>query len=310
MSENSEKRRLPKRIIALIVAGAFIAVLGFTVLGFFIAFWVSDGTAYVWRPAYEMISADELKAVYEKNELTEDDYRILFEQTGLTKTGIDRAKAKPGGWARVRAIQQSYFKERGVRAGMFSPLVCTDYNTGDPMEMIYLERGDILITSSTHFAGFRIGHSAIVTNGAANIVFQSNSVGSANSYAYATEMFAERINFMVFRIKPEYFSESKSDDAQYRDNLNRVTYFIEHDLKDMPYSVFTGVFTNKDSTASTSCSHLIWYGFKHFDDKNGGRFNLDLDPDGGPLVVPKDMSLSPYLELVQVAGFDPQKMYE
>lgn len=309
MSKNN-KRRLPKRIIALIVAGAFIAFLGLTLLGFFIAFWVSDGTAYVWRPSYEMLSKDELSAVYNKAELSEADYELLFEQTGLTKTGIDRARERTNGWARVRAIQQSYFKERGVAPAQFAPLICTDHLTGDPMEMIYLERGDIIITSSTHFASFRIGHSAIVTNGAMNTVFQSNQVGVANFYANANEMFANRINFMVLRIKPEYFSDSGLDDAQYRENLDRVTYYIEHDLKDIPYSVFTGVFTNKDSAVSTSCSHLIWYGFKHFDDVNGGKFNLDLDPDGGPLVVPKDMSESPYLEVVQIFGFDPDKMYE
>lgn len=305
-----EKRRLPKRIIALIVAGAFIAALGITVLGFFIAFWISDAKAYVWRPSYEMLSEAELKAVYEKETLTDGDYEVLFEQTGLTRIGIDRAKKASGGWARVLAIQQSYFKERGVKPEQFAPLVCTDLLSGDPAETIYLQRGDIIITSSTHFSGFRIGHSAIVTNGAAGRIFQSNQVGVANYYSTVGEMFTNRINFMVLRIKPEYFSGSGQDDEEYRKNLDRVTSFIEHDLKDMPYSVFTGVFTKKDSTAATSCSHLIWYGFKHFDDENGGKYNLDLDSNGRLLVVPKNISESPYVELVQTFGFDPEKMYE
>lgn len=296
-------------MIALTVAGVIAAAIGFTVLGFFISFGVSDISAYVWRPSYEMLSGEELKAVYDKSELTEDDYELLFEQTGLTRLGIERAKKMKNGWARVLSIQKSYFKERGVKNELYAPLVCTDLLSGDPAEMIYLERGDILITSSTHFSGFRIGHSAIVVNSYGS-VFQSNQVGIANGYATAAEMFGNRINFMVLRIKPEYFSESGLDDSEYRNNLNRVTSFIEYDLKDMPYSVFTGVFTKKDSTASTSCSHLLWYGFKHFDDENGGRFNLDLDSNGRLLVMPKNISESPYVELVQTFGFDPDKMYE
>ncbi len=309
MSENKEKKKLPKRIIALIIAGAFVAVLGFTLLGFAIAFWVSDGTAYVWTPPYDMLPESELKAVYEKEELGDGDYELLFEQTGLTKVGIDRARQKANGWARVAAVQKSYFKQRGVKTELYAPLVCTDRLDGDSAEIIYLERGDILITSSTHFSGFRIGHSAIVTSSTGR-VFQSNQVGVASGYATASEMFGNRINFMVVRIKPEYFSDSKTDDRQYRDNLDRVTSYIEQDLKDVPYSVFTGVFTKKDSLAGTSCAHMIWYGFKHFDDVNGGKFNLDLDSNGRLLVVPKNISESPYVELVQTFGFDPEKMYE
>lgn len=308
MSKKTRKK-LPKRIIALIVAGAFIAVLGFTLLGFYIGFWVADGEAHTWTPAYEMLDGDALKAIYDKPEPSEEDYEILFRQTGLTKTGIDRAKKQKNGWAKVLAIQKSYFTERGVETELYAPLVCTDYHTGDPAEMIYLERGDILITSSTHFSGFRIGHSAIAVDNYGRI-FQSNQVGVASGYARATEMFGNRTNFMVVRIKPEYFSDAKTDDEQYRSNLDRVTSYIENDLKDVKYSVFTGIFTKKDSLAATSCAHMIWYGFKHFDDANDGKFNLDLDSNGRLLIVPKNISESPYVELVQTFGFDPEKMYE
>lgn len=311
MEEKKEKkRRLSKRIIALIVAAAFIAVLGFTALGFFIGYWAADASAYIWTPSYEKLDESRLREIYFKQELNDEDYQILFEQTGLTKLGIQRAKANPTGWARVLRIQESYFTKRGIVHQEYVPLVCTDLIDGQNAENIFLERGDIIITSSTHFSGFRIGHSAIVTNGPAEIVFQANQVGTANGYSSVGKMFDNRINFMVLRIKPEYFSENKVDDESYRDNLNRATYFIEHELYDIPYSVFTGVFTQKDSTAATSCSHLLWYGFNHFDDANGGKFNLDLDSNGRLLVVPKDISRSPYVELVQTFGFDPDKMYE
>lgn len=305
-----EKTIISRRIKALIAAGVFIAVILFTLLGFYISFWVSHGKTHQWVPDYDMLSAKELKEIYDKEELTESDYRILFEQTGLTQIGIDRAKAQEYGWARVLTIQQSYFTERNMLTFHYAPLVCTDYMDGNEAEMIYLERGDIIISSATHFSGFRIGHSAIVTNGFDGQIYQSNQVGIANGYDNAYETFANRINYMVVRIKPEYFSENGVDDQSYRQNLDRVTYYIETEFSDVPYSVFTSVFTKKDSIKTTSCSHLLWYGFKHFDDENGGKFNLDLDSNGKVLVMPKDIYLSPYVELVQTFGFNPSKMYE
>lgn len=312
----ANKTKLSRRIIALITAAIFVAVLGLTFLGFYIYFWTLHGKLQVWRPDYDMLSTTELWTIYQKESLSDEDYRILFEQTGLTKVGIDRAKAQKRGWLKVLATQQSYFKERGVAPALYAPLICTDFVDGDPAEVTFLERGDIIISSATHFSGFKIGHSAIVTDGYFGLIYQSNQVGIANGYATVSEMFSSRINFMVLRIKPEFFSENGVDDDSYRNNLNRVTKYIETQFTDVPYSVFTGVFTKKDGMRSTSCSHLLWYGFKHFDDprpgeeSNTGKYNLDLDSNGRLLAMPKDIAQSPYVELVQTYGFDPAKMYD
>ena len=304
------KKRLTIRIKALIAAGVFIAAILLSLLGFYIGYWVSDAKARVWNPSYEMLAEDELKAIYDKPELDGNDYKTLFEQTGLTRIGIDRARAKGDyGWNTVLAIQESYFKKRGVKKYRYAPLVCTEYMDGDTAELIFLEQGDIIISSSTHFSGFRIGHSAIVTDGDNAEIYQSNQVGVSNGYSDAYEMFATRTNFMVLRIKPKYFSENGVDDASYRNNLERVTEYISKRFTEVPYSFVTGVFTKKDSMKATSCAHLLWYGFKHFDDENGGKFNLDIDSNGRLLVVPKNIAESPYVELVQNFGFDPKIMY-
>lgn len=307
-------KKLSKRIIALIAAAAFVAVLGFTLLGFYVGFWALHGNLRTWTPDYDMLSDEELKAVYDKDILDESDYAILFEQTGLTSVGIDRARAKTNGWNKVLSIHHSYFREYGIYRYDYAPLVCTEYlEGGESIEMTYLERGDIIISSATHFSGFKIGHSAIVTSTSGRI-YQSNQVGEANGYSTANTMFANRINFMVVRIKPEYFSEILEDGTldynSYVNNLDRVTEYIESQFGDVPYSVFTGVFTKKDGMKATSCSHLLWYGFKHFDDANGGKFNLDLDSNGRLLAMPKNIAESPYVEIVQTFGLDPVKGYD
>ena len=303
MSKENRKK-LKKRTIALITAAAFIGVLLLTFLGFYIAFVVSDARSHTWTPDCEKMSDAKLKEIYDREELGPDDYKLLFEQTGLTKVGIDRARERANGWSRVKTIHDEYFTERTVDKQFYAPLVCNDRTDRNARE-IYLEKGDIVVSSSTHFAGFRIGHAAIVTNTAGRI-FEATQVGQKSDFN-SFDTITDRINFMVLRVKPEHFG---GGDGSYKENLSRVTEYITGELKDAKYSVFTGVFTNKDKINYTMCSHIIWYGFRHFDDGNGGKLALDLDPNGGALVMPKDLSLSPYLELVQTFGFDPDKMYE
>lgn len=306
-----KKRRLKKRIIALIVAGAFILIIGFTALGLFISYRLCDARAYVWNPSYEKLSYDALQELYDKEEKSEEDYKILFDQTGLTQIGIERAVLRgERGWERVKEIQDSYFRPREVDSEEFAPFICTDY-IYDISREIYLERGDILITSSTHFSGFRIGHSGVIIDPySSKPVFQSNAVGVANGFDEVEYGFTNRINFMVLRIKPQAFGAESVDDEIYRKCIFDATEYIVRELKDGEYFPLTGIFSDKNKCKKTSCSHLIWYGFKHFDDANGGGKNIDLDPNGGLLVTPRDISNSPLVELVQTFGFDPEKLYE
>ena len=40
------------------------------------------------------------------------------------------------------------------------------------------------------------------------------------------------------------------------------------------------------------------------------RFGIDLDSDGGCIVKPQDMANSPYMQVVQIYGFDPEKLWK
>lgn len=297
------RRKLRKRTIALIVAGCFLGVILLTFGGFYIAYGVTDAKGKTWLPDYERMPKEQLTELYNKPALSDEDYAAFYAQTGLTKVGVDRARERTDGFSRILLLQENYFEERETIRDVYAPLICND-RTNSPAATIFLERGDIIISSSTHFAGWRIGHAAIVTDPAH--IFEATQVGSASRESNINSI-TDRINFMVLRIKPEYFG---GDDGSYRSNLDRVTSYIQDDLKDAPYSVFTGIFTDKNKCKATMCSHLLWYGFMHFDDENGAKYALDLDPNGGALVMPKDISRSPYVELVQTFGFDPEKLYE
>lgn len=306
-----KKRHVKKRIVALIVAGVFVLIVGFTALGLFIGYRLCDAHAYVWIPSYRKLPEEELRELFFKELKTDEDYKILFDQTGLTQIGIERAVLRgERGWQRVKEIQGSYFRPREVDSEEFAPFICTDH-INDLSKEIYLEKGDILITSSTHFSGFRIGHSGVIIDPYSQTpVFQSNAVGVANGFDKVEFGFTDRINFMVLRIKPEAFGAESVLDEVYLKCINDATDFIVNELKDGEYFPLTGVFSDKNKCKKTSCSHIIWYGFKHFDDLNGGARNIDLDPDGGLLVTPRNISDSPLVELVQTFGFDPEKLYE
>ena len=49
-------------------------------------------------------------------------------------------------------------------------------------------------------------------------------------------------------------------------------------------------------------SALVWYAYQ--------KFGLDLDGNGGALVLPFDLANSSQMELVQVFGFDPDRLWE
>ena len=276
-------------MIALIVALAFIAAVLLTFGGFQLAFVISDKRAEVWHPDYEAVDLDPVLA--KASPLDGNDYRLLYNQTGLTKKGIDRALSHGSdGVEKIKAIQNSYFTERTVRQNYFAPLICTDhiYDTAEP---IFLEDGDILVTSSTHFSSFRVGHAALVADGANYTIFQATQVGDESGFVDVGN-FTNRINFMVLRLKDEVA------DNELRAKI--VEYAVTN-LIGKPYNPFCGIITNKNKCDQTMCSHVVWYAFK--------QFGIDLDSTGGAVVSPRDIARSPYLELVQVFGFNPQKLW-
>ena len=201
-------KKLTKKIIFAIVAASIIGVILITALGLQIGFSVADKIE-CWRPDYDK---QDITDILEKSELTDDDYELLYSQTGLTKIGIDRALERgASGKRRIMEIQEDFFEERATQKSQFAPFVCTDY-ADKPAMPIYLEKGDIIITSSTHISGVRIGHAGLVADGDMNTVLEANAYGTFSKQSSASEFF-RRINFMVFRV---------SDQTADRDTVEKI----------------------------------------------------------------------------------------
>ncbi len=285
-------KKLSKKIIAIIVCAVFVGIIVITACSMQIAFVVADKIE-CWRPAYGMLASAEIDGILNKEQLSEEDYKVLYAQTGLTKTGVNRALKKDyTGKQLIKTIQKNYFGEYKVDNRLFAPFVCTDY-IDKTVTSIYLEEGDIIVTSSTHIAGVRIGHSGLVVNGAAKRVLQANAYGSTSRIEDVTD-FMQRVNFMVLRVK------DSSADAQKKQEV--VDYAVEN-LQGIAYEGLAGLLTDKNKIKKTQCSHLVWYAYKQV-------AGIDLDGNGGLIVTPKNIAASEHVEVVQVFGFDPVKLWK
>lgn len=278
-------KRLSKKIITLIVCGAVILAILTAVLGLEIAFALAEKIE-CWTPDYEKIN---IRPILEKQTLTDEDYGILYKQTGLTKFGVDRLwEYGTSGKNRILSIQTDYFGNYEVENDKFGPFLCTDH-IDRTITHAFLENGDILVTSSTHFSGWRIGHAGLVTNSYNYEVLQSGALGELSDIGYVSE-FTDRVNFMI--LSPKVEQEIKDKVVSYAlGNLVGKSYFAP-----------AGVLTSKNKANKTQCAHLVWYAYK--------QFGIDLDCNGGLIVTPRDLANSPYMEVVQVFGFDPEKLWK
>ena len=261
------RKKLPKRIIALIVCAAFIVFLALVAFGLQIAFWVSDSSIRCIQPDYEKLDLSE-QLDKELGDLTEKDFEILYRQTGLTPIGVERAYAKgEQGKKLIRQIQADFFEPHEVTNDQVAPYACTD-RIEKTVENIYLKDGDIVVTSSTHISFVRIGHAGMVTNGTYEQVLQANAYGTYSRIGNIGA-FTDRVNFIVLRPNPEKISDEV---------VNKVVDYAKTNLLSIPYEGLAGLVTNKNKIDKTQCAHIVWYAYK--------QFVIDLDSNGGRMVVP------------------------
>ncbi len=240
-----------------------------------------------WRPTYQALSEQELFDLLEKEILTEQDYQTLYEQTGLTKIGIDRFLQK-GQKYEIINIHKDYFANYKVTDERFAPFTCWEKING-MVGLVALEPGDIIVTSATHVLGWRYGHAALVVN--EYEVIESFAVGSKSDVTMAS-MIQDYASFMV--LKPKVSEQEKA----------QVVKYALNELMGLPYALTTGVFSKKNqkNIDRTHCAHLVWYAYK--------QFGIDLDSNGGKIVKPQDIANSPLVEVVQIYGFHPEKLWK
>lgn len=255
---------------------------------------LAERKAY-YRPDYDMIDIAEF---LRKESLTEAEYDVLYQQTGLARIAVDKL-LQSGRGDELLKLQQRFFAEKQVICEqnffLFREMLRDGMRKGEKSLPIMpaLEDGDILITFSSHFLGWRNGHVALVIDAEEGVTLEALTLGE-NSAILSVDGWQRRPSFMVLRLK-----------GVSADIRAGIAKYAEENLAELPYQLSAGIWEGisvrkaggEEVLAGTHCSHLVWYAYH--------LFGYDLDSDGGILVTPKDISESPLLEVVQIYGMKP-----
>lgn len=257
-------------------------------------------------PEYEKLN---IEPILQKETLSEEDYEILFWQTGMAGAGVDTLRER-GEQELLVDLQERFFAEveiscthntlisRSERLTASSELSCNflaDCDFGEQQETsrVFLpaaEPGDVLVTFSGHVLGWRSGHAGIVVDGERRLTLEAITLG-CDSRVCSLERWSQYPCFALLRLK-EATPEKRKEIADYA---------LEH-FDGVPYSltVFCTEAENEmpAASAATHCSHLVWAVYRHF--------GYDLDSDGGYIVTPRDLYDSDQLELIQLYGLKPE----
>lgn len=223
-------------------------------------------------------------------ELTGDDYDEIFSQSGLGKPAVDKFLSEER-FDKIEEYRDYYLMDKDYycyRKGVFACHERITDTEGEELrnpDFADLQNGDIIITLSIHSLGWRHGHATIITDADRGVGVQAVMVGekSNNSMIWSWTKYP-----LVAVLRPKNVDESVR---------NQAGQFAEDNLKDLYYSLFGGVFTGRDFDkipVTTQCAHLVWYAYM----ANG----VDIAPESGKIITPKDFLNSENLEIVQVYG--------
>ena len=216
------------------------------------------------------------------NNYTNDDYAVIFQQTGLGRTAVEKLSDT----ALLLDYQDSYFAEVDFECTMNSPVSFEERIDDSPAIIAPLEDGDILITNSSHVFSWRNGHAAIVVDAENGITLEAVVIGK-NSKLQDTEKWRHYPNFAVLRLKGAEKKERAAIARSAYDYLNDIPYVATIGLIPAKYSEL-------EIVRGTQCAHLVWLAY--------AAHGYDIDSDKGFIVTPKDILESDLFEVVQVYG--------
>lgn len=225
----------------------------------------------------------DISLLLNKETLTSEDYDTIFMQTGLSQIAVDDFLALDNADG-ILSAQNDFFGNYQTVNELFAPFTCC-HRVEENITVAPLKKGDIIVSLTTHFTGFMLGHATIVTD--------PDYEETAVSIGYMTKSFlgdvpaaTNRESFVLLRCKDENMASAAAD-------------YARENLINLQYSVSVGLTSEKfpEKPKVTQCGHLVWYAYR----KQG----IDIDSNGGPFVYPKDILGSEHLEVVQVFGMNP-----
>jgi len=295
--KNKKKKRFQnkksiKKMIAIVLISILIIITIVITLGYI------PELNGAWKPDYPKTDLGEM---INKSELSDEDYETLLMQTGLGKPAVDTLLNDTNTGKERERLFQNYqddffaldkYECRRISGIVYEEKIRND--KGEPLkafEIADIRNGDILITKATHTLGWRHGHAALVINAEKGETLEAFEIGYNSNIQHITK-WQTYPSFIHLRLK-------ENADVIGED----IATFAMKNVYDIPYSLFTGIPQKAPKgITKTQCSHLVWYPYL--------QFGYDIDSDGSWLVTPKDIANSDLFEVVQVYGFDPEKMWK
>lgn len=292
MRNKSYKRRIA---VLAVLLGFLLLLLAF-VSALYVASFTCERSARV-LPSYERT---DVSGLFAKEVWTENDIDVLYHQTGLGEPALRALKEQSNGASRLLEYQNAFFYKGELIHDMAAITTPHDrHANGYAAPLAPIENGDLVLSSACHTFGWRNGHASIVVNAKYRSTLESFDPSSASGIGNLG-WFLESSNFLVLRLKKEVREELGIDPAE-------VAKAAVENLCGIAYDLTVGVLSPKDqckdgrTPTKTQCAHIVWQAYKNF--------GLDIDSNGGAVVVPRDIARCDYFEVVQVNGFDPDRLW-
>ena len=234
----------------------------------------------------------DLSFVLTKESMTDEEYNLVFDQTGLGRVAIDALKKDESSFIEnVKRFQAQ--KQKPVRyrqTFLFFPTTTAEElrdETGRKRMLLLppLEVGDVLITKSTKTLLYRHGHAALVLK---------PNVSTIESMMIGTE--SDILNVDSWRSYPTLLILRPKNN---RELAKAAVDFAEKKLLGVPYQLLTGVVkkdkSDMETIDGTHCAHLVWQAYQ--------SAGLDIDTDHGWQVTPHDLAKDDVMEVVFSYGF-------
>lgn len=277
-------RRLRKFIVIVLVS-----VISFNLLDFSLSE-ITDTRAYKDAIRDDAQWEEIMDKIEKEIELTDEDYENIFLQSGLGRPAVDNLSIG-GNTGKLNYYREYYVSDKDYycyRKGVFACHENITDSNGEQITNPYfadLQNGDIILTLSIHSLGWRHGHATIITDAERGIGVQAVMVGEKSAHSYVSSWMDYPL---VAVLRP------KNTDKETRD---AVALFAEQNLIGLDYTLLGGITSGRNAQKvprATQCAHLVWYAYF--------ACGIDIAPESGLIITPKDILHSDSLEIVQVYG--------
>lgn len=241
---------------------------------------------------YPVSARINIASLLNRNVLQENDYRMLFSQTGLGKQAIDDIRDDVDSKKTLLTFQDSYFRKNRIVYENLNPFTIQETLKVNSINsnitaMAPLKNGDILLTKSTYTLFWRHGHCGIVIDAARGTILESLEPGTV-SMTQNISKWQNYSTLKVIRLK---------DTNTHR--LNEIAKYAAEKLSGIKYDIFAPKRYDDAIPKSENCAQIIWQAYH--------RFGYDIDSNRGTIVTPSDIARSKLLEVIQINGFNPDK---